>query len=222
MSFGKTLKMKHFLLSIFIAFTALSAIASSSEYQRMMSTIVKKIDTTKQTKDFIMLASSLERKANEYKTEWLTHYYVAYCYIQASFNSSDKDQKGMLADKAIEIAGNALNLNSSESELVTLVGYAYLANLSSCSMLTSMYYAQKAKSYLEDANLKNPNNPRPILLMGTFTYYAPEFIGGGKAKALPVFNKALGAFKSFTPSSAIAPAWGKKACDYWIGTYKKE
>ena len=208
--------MKKVINFVFAACLSLSMFAGSPEFHDAMLSNIKSLDTTKKFDDYIALAGTFEQISTVDKTEWLPQYYAAFCYIQASFNVTDEDKKDVMADKALEITDNALKLRPTESELYTLVGFANLAKLSAKPMLRNMTYVGKIKDFLEKACQLNPNNPRPVFLLGTLTYNSPEFIGGGKEKALPQLKDALEKFNTFTPSSNLSPSWGKGACEYYI------
>ncbi|MEO5564820.1 MAG: hypothetical protein ABIR18_15340, partial [Chitinophagaceae bacterium] len=58
----------------------------------------------------------------------------------------------------------------------------------------------------------NPSNPRLQYLQGMSLFNTPEAFGGGKAKAKPVFEKAVASFKSET-IKPLHPRWGQKQAE---------
>jgi hypothetical protein len=208
--------MKKILISVLTALLSSTVFVGSPEFHDAMLENIKSIDTTKKYSDFIALAGTFEQIASVEKSEWLPKYYAAFCYIQASFGIPDEDKKDVMANKAIEIADNALKLRPTESELYTLIGFANIAKLSAKPMLRGMTYSSKIKDFLVKACELDSKNPRPVYLLGTLTYNTPEFAGGGKEKAMTQLKDALTKFNEFVPVNDLSPLWGKKGCEYYI------
>jgi hypothetical protein len=40
----------------------------------------------------------------------------------------------------------------------------------------------------------------------------PSFMGGGKDKALPIFQQAKQKFDTFTSTNILCPRWGREDC----------
>src|SRR5690606_17244612 len=98
---------------------------------------------------------------------WLPVYYAAYNLVIASFTEKDKDDlRDSYADKAAELMEKALKSHEKESELMTMLGYAYQAKLSVSPMTRGMVYSGKVTETLEKAIKMNPANPRPYHLLG--------------------------------------------------------
>jgi tetratricopeptide (TPR) repeat protein len=207
--------MKKIISLISLAIFCVSVFAVSPEYHDAMLTNIKSIDTIKKSDDYLAMAGTFEQIADNEKMEWLPKYYAAFCYVNASFATQEnEDKKDLYADKALQLADEALKLRPTESELYSLIGFANLAKLSSRPMLRGMTHTSIVKDYLNKSMELNPNNPRPYYLMGTLTYNLPGFMGGGKENAMPQLQVAIEKFNKFVPSSELSPMWGRRHCEY--------
>jgi hypothetical protein len=72
-----------------------------------------------------------------------------------------------------------------------------------------MSYGQQAAGYLQKGMQLNPNNPRLYYLQGMSVFNTPEQFGGGKAKAKPVFQKAVDLYKA-EQTKPLHPHWGQE------------
>ena len=71
-----------------------------------------------------------------------------------------------------------------------------------------MSYGQEASDYLQKGMKIDPNNPRLYYLQAMSVFGTPEQFGGGKAKAKPLFEKAVALFKAENPKP-LYPRWGQ-------------
>jgi hypothetical protein len=204
--------MKKILISIVFACQIIVAFAANPEYQQVMFTNIRSIDTSKNYQSYTAIGGAFEQIASAEPMEWLPLYYAAFCYTLATYNTQDADKRDMLADCSLELADNALKLRPSESELYTLMAFAYIAKLNVNPMVRGMVYMSKVNDFLDKAKELNPSNPRPYYLKATMTYYSPEFVGGGREKALPQLNEAFNKFNAYNVSDSLMPKWGKEHC----------
>ena len=73
-------------------------------------------------------------------------------------------------------------------------------------------YGMEAGEALKKGMEMDPNNPRLYYLQGMSLFNTPEQFGGGKAKAKPVFEKAVALFKAEQPKP-LYPRWGQKQAE---------
>jgi tetratricopeptide (TPR) repeat protein len=170
------------------------------------------LDSVDHYSSILSIAIQFEEISKTEVKEWLPLYYAAYGLLQAAFAVQDNDKRDELTDRAIGMIEKALVLAPAESELYTLMGYAYISKMNTGSTLMDIKYLPKTKQVLNKAEQLNPANPRPYYLNGNITYYTPKIYGGGKEKAMPMLNEALDKFNRFKPVNAIMPVWGKKDC----------
>lgn len=70
-------------------------------------------------------------------------------------------------------------------------------------------YGMEAKTALDKANSLDSSNPRVLYLEASGALNTPEQYGGGKAKAKPLFVKALKLFKTFQHTLSFTPKLGQ-------------
>lgn len=204
--------MKKLLIIATIVLNVAYTLAGSPEYKNAMIETIKTMDSAKTGTDLMAIAGKFELIASNENTEWLPLYYAAFCYTRASFEIKEEDKRDLACDRSIELINNALKLRPSESELYTLMGFAYIAKLNVSPMMRGMTYVPKAKDFLEKGKSLNAQNPRPVYLLGTITYHSPSFMGGGRENALPQLNEALALYEKYPPADSLMPNWGKEAC----------
>lgn len=186
--------------------------AVNPEYHETMLTNIKAMDTTTCADGLISLAGRFEQIAKVETMEWLPLYYASFGYIRASFAIKEEDKRDLIVDKAIELVNNALKLYPTESELYSMMGFAYIAKLNINPMLRAMVYIPKAKDMFGKSREFNPSNPRPYYLLATITFNTPEMFGGGKEKALPELKEAMEKFDHYNLTDSIMPNWGRQHC----------
>ncbi len=196
--------MKSILFS-FLMFTALISSAQSEKYMAAMKKTLALYDSAKTTADFQSVANTFERIADAEKTQWLPYYYSGLALSTAGWTDPklDKDANSTrintLCDKA-----EALDKNS---EIFALRNMSATQQMLVDPQTRWQTYGTQAGNDLKEGFKLDPNNPRLYYLQGESLFGTPEAFGGGKAKAKPLFEKAIELFKVEKPKP-LYPNWG--------------
>lgn len=201
---------------VFLFTLVLAVSVSAQDYSSYMMVMVKQKKAFKMARseqDFVMLANDFERIANAETDQWHPLYYAAMCNINASFVSSNKNQKNAYLDKAEELINKALIIYPDESELYVLQALMNQGRTQLATTEKALEYLQKASEALSVAKDYNPENPRIYYLKGLNTLFSPEAMGGGPENACPQFEKAQEKFKGNIPQNVLSPTWGGEEND---------
>jgi tetratricopeptide (TPR) repeat protein len=201
--------MKKILLSgllylFFINPVAAQAAPDSSEYLAGVHMISK----AKTVDQYLAAAFYFNMLMRTHTVDWLSYYYEAFSYIQASQQSLVSEQKDELLDRAQPIITKALELEPGASELLTLQAFLYQARLQVDPASRALNFSKKAEEALKQAITADPSNPRAHFLMACNVYYTPPVFKGGPKNALPLFLKAKEKFATFIPAHSFMPQWG--------------
>lgn len=205
---------KLFFLTIMIA-ECIHTSAQNPKYIAAMEQSISVLDTTRDAKILQEQANKFERIASAEKAEWLPNYYAAYCYVNMTY-STKGNTIDTYCDKAETFINKADSINPNNSEIYVLKAQIASARISVNPMTRGQKYGTQSAEIREVAKKLDPTNPRPYYLEGTGYFYTPPMFGGGKDKAKPSFEKALGLFETFKPASSIAPHWGKHSTEYFL------
>lgn len=211
--------MKKYLLSFAFAFMSLTAFAQT-DYEKVMTEKIARIETCRTAEDFQALANDFARINAKETKEWLPGYYAAFAYIQKGRvlmrEGKLKELDGVAAEAEKYLAGATGVLKGDNAETHLLRKMAY-----SLSMMVNpqqRYKTSGAKAEVEMKAAENldPENPRIALIKAEDVYFTPKQYGGSKAKGVAMFKEALAKFDSYTPKSALDPNWGKAEAEYFI------
>ena len=194
---------------------------SNSKFEKTMVKQIDLLDKAKAGTDFVNAANAFERIANAETKEWLPLYYQAYALVLSSNDEKDNVKKDAVLDKALEIANKADKLSPDNSEIVTLQSWITSMKIGIDPATRGQKLGMEAGMLTAHAIELNPENPRPYFLQGTGLLFTPEQFGGGKAKALPVLEKAIEKFNAFKPANAMIPNWGKEIAQKMLDECKK-
>ncbi len=148
------------------------------------------IRNAKTANDFKQAAAYFEDLSAHNPSHWLSLYYAALCYIQASHKvEEDKERDGML-DKAQPLIDKAGKKNPKEPEIFVLQAFLYQSRIQVNPQLRGMTYSSKAEASLKKATEADDKNPRAWSLLGYNLFYTPALFGGGPEKALPLIRKS--------------------------------
>jgi len=197
-----------FFLLAFFATTTL--FAQSTEFEKLVSKNLSQITENTTTDQWQTLSQSFDAIAQQHPDKWLANYYTAYAYMQLAGTYEDQtlpivathlDQAQAAMDKVIKIA-------STQSEVLVLQGFIYLARIWESPFLNGGRYGRKVSKLFQQAIDIEPANPRAYYLKGLLTFHTPRFVGGGAAAAQPWLTTAQEKFEAFNFDSAIMPYWG--------------
>jgi tetratricopeptide (TPR) repeat protein len=167
------------------------------------------IGNAKTANDFKLAATYFENLSIQNPSHWLSLYYAALCYIQASHKvEEDKERDGML-DKAQPLLDKAGKKDPKEPEIFVLQAFIYQSRIQVNPQLRGMSYSSKAEASLKKATEADDKNPRAWSLLGYNLFFTPALFGGGPEKALPLFEKARDKFHIFKPLMPFYPSWGE-------------
>jgi hypothetical protein len=205
----KQTNMKRIITAIALLVTG-SLNAQSDEYMQAMKTNLAKFDSVKTTAEYQALAGTFERIGDAEKTQWLPYYYAGLALTTAGWmdQNMDKDANAEKA-KAFCTKAEAIEKNA---EILTIRNMAATQQMMVDPQSRWMSYGQEASSYLQKGMQIDPNNPRLYYLQAMSVFGTPEQFGGGKAKAKPIFEKAVALFKSESPKPTY-PHWGRKEAE---------
>jgi hypothetical protein len=192
----------------------LRAYCTNGNYQDTLVHYVKKTEVAYTQESFNNLAHMCERIISGNPKDWVPVYYATFAYIHLSFMEKNGDKKEKYCNVAQGYINNINVPKSEQSEVMVLQALLYFAIMDINPMARGPLYAPKAQESLAAAEKENANNPRIYYLKGKSLMYTPEFMGGGKLAAKPLFEKAVQFYKSFVvPENfnypkALYPHWG--------------
>lgn len=189
---------------------AIGAHAQSDKYVANMQKNIAIMDSAKSTADLEAVSNAFERIGDAEKTQWLPYYYAGLAETRIGWidKKVDKDQ---LAEKirGLVAKGEAIEKNA---ELCTITNMAATQQMLVDPQTRWQTYGQEASAALQTGMQLDPNNPRLYYLQGMSIFGTPEQFGGGKAKAKPVFQKAVDLYKTFQVKP-LYPSWGQKEAE---------
>jgi hypothetical protein len=194
-----------FLLFSFMITAALTGSAQSEKYIAAMNKNLALFDSAKTSSELQTVANTFERIGDAEKTQWLPYYYAGLALSTAGWNDPklDKDANSTrintLCDKAALLDNN--------SEIYAIRNMSAVQQMMVDPQTRWQTYGVQAAKYIDEGLKMNPDNPRLYFLRGESILGTPEAFGGGKAKAKPLFEKAIALFKTDKPKP-LWPNWG--------------
>ena len=194
--------------SILFSFLILGTLVTSGQSDKYVAAMKKNLalfDSAKTTADLQTLANTFERIGDAEKTQWLPYYYAGLALSTAGWNDQNLDRDAnstrinTLCDKAMLLDNN--------SEIYALRNMSATQQMMVDPQTRWQTYGMQAAKALDEGMKMNPDNPRLYYLRGESIFNTPEAFGGGKAKAKPLFEKAVALFKTDKPK-ALWPNWG--------------
>jgi hypothetical protein len=213
--------MNKFLFLIISISLSAQLSGQNKRYISAMERNLKMMDTCTKASSYQQTANAFERVANAEKKEWLPAYYVGLCNaFMASMSAGDKIDE--YCDIAEKFAGKADSLSPNNSEVYALRSLIYSQRIGVNPMLRGAKFGGKSSEMNAKAKELDPSNPRPYLLDAQGKFYTPAQFGGGKERALPLFEEAVKKFESFKALSTITPDWGKQRAISLLAECKKK
>ena len=156
--------------------------------------------------------NTFERLSMADTNRWEPLYYAAYGYCFMSLKEKDDKQKDAYCDKGQLLLDKAIRLAPKESELFVMQGFLYNMRLLVNPMMRAQQYIGKINTSYATAQALDSLNPRSYFMQAQMVMNMPSFMGGGKDKAMPIFEHAKQKFDTFTSTNVLCPRWGKDEC----------
>ena len=213
--------MKKSILTL-VAVVLLSVLGySSNNFENEMKTNLKQVRALEENTNYNDLGNNFASIAKKNKKRFEPLYYSAYCYILNSWQLKENSDKTAILAKAIEQINKAKKLNPNNDEIIVLEAFYYQALIVTNPRELGGKYSMKASELLQKAKAINKENPRAEFLLAQNVYYTPTQYGGGKEKALPLFNKADKLFSNQKPDNYLQAIWGQQTNQEMIKACKK-
>lgn len=213
--------MKQVFLAFLTFVCAFTVNAQSDRYANAMKSNIAMLDSVTVKNNFDELANNFSRIGDAEKNKWLPYYYAAYVTALQSVIEKDVSKKDQMADHASELLLKAKTiLNEDNSEIEVIKSMIATAHMTVDPQNRYMTYGKQISDAIDKAKQLDSTNPRPVLIQAENLYYTPEFAGGGKDVARPLFEKAHQLFASFKPETEISPNWGKSTVEFFLKNYK--
>jgi hypothetical protein len=213
--------MKKIILSLALVVIALASNAQSDAYNAGMKGMISRIESAQSNPEAYQDASNgFLRIAAAEKNEWLPNYYAAYCLAMQAMFSKDKEKIDPMLDQADKLLAE-ISITVKSDEVMCLQAFSKATRISVDPMTRGMRYSSESAKFLEQAKSINAENPRIYFLQGESMFNTPEQFGGGKTKALQLFQTAAKKFAAFKPSSDLMPTWGQRTNEMMIAECKK-
>ena len=198
------------LISLVFLFGVLITHAQSDKYVATMKKNLALFDSVKTTADYQALAAAFERIGDAEKTQWLPYYYAGLALTTAGWIDSKLDKEAN-AEKVKALCDKAEAIEKS-SEICEIRNMAATQQMMIDPQTRWATYGKEASEALQQGMKLNPNDPRLYYLQGMSVFNTPETFGGGKAKAKPIFEKAVALFKTEQPGP-LHPHWGQQQAE---------
>lgn len=202
--------MKKGMITITVVLMSLVAVAGSGNFKKSMKENLQTLRTESEDVNYKQLGNEFAEIAADNSNKFEPLYYSAYSYIIASWQVKDSKEKIEVLDLAKKELDLALAISQNNDELLVLQAFYYQAMIMVNPQKYGQSYSGKANELLIKAQTINNKNPRAEFLLAQNTYYTPEQYGGGKDKALPLFNKAANLFMAQDTKNYLSPVWGEQ------------
>ena len=194
-----------------------AAFSQSDKYVTAMQKNLALFDSAKTAEDYAKLSNTFERIGDAEKTQWLPYYYAGLAITTSGWTPAitDKDANAARINSFCDKAESIATSDADKAEILTLRNMSATQQMIVDPQNRWMTYGKAAGEALEKALKLDPNNPRLYYLQGMSLFGTPEQFGGGKAKAKPVFEKAVQLYKEQKPKP-LYPDWGQKQTEDMI------
>lgn len=202
------MSLKKIFLSIVVFTLCVSAQAQTKLYEEQMKKNLHALEIANSKDEFKKLADSFELITQQEKKQWLPYYYAGVCNALIAFESKDK-AIDTNCDKADYFVKKADSLSKNNSEVYVLKSMIAAARILVNKNIRGQKYGSQSARFAIEAIKLDTNNPRAYLLKARNVVNTPEAAGGGKKKAMAVYEQALEKYKLYKPESTLHPDWGK-------------
>jgi len=200
--------MKKSMITLAVLIFSLTSFAGTQSFNKEMKKNLKILRAYEENTDYNSLAGSFESIAKKNSSKFEPLYYAAYSYILGSWQVQNPEKKTEILEKAKKCIDQAKSISIDNDELFVLEAFYYQAMIMVNPQKYGQSYSAKANVLLTKAQKINNDNPRAQFLLAQNIYYTPVEYGGGKVKALPLFEKAAKHFEGQDNSNFLLPVWG--------------
>lgn len=198
------------VLTVFLTLVTLGVFAQSDKYAAAMQKNLAMFDSVHTTAECQTLAAAFERIGDAEKNQWLPYYYAGLALTIPAWTDTkvDKDANSERIKALCDKAESLTTENADKAEILAVKNMAATQQMLVDPQNRYMTYGQESAGYLTKAKSLDPDNPRLAYLEGAGVFGTPEQFGGGKAKAKPLLERAVGLFKAAHPKP-MYPQWGQ-------------
>jgi hypothetical protein len=206
------------ILLLFAVITYVNMFASGN-YQQVMKAHIEKMYEAKTAEELTAVSSAFYRIAEKEKGEWLPWYYACYSRVRITFFIKDGVEINRQLDIAQQYMDSLIKSAHDNSEVHVLQALIYSMRITDPSL--GMKYSALSSAALDRAQALDKNNPRVYYCRGSNVYHTPSFVGGGKEKAKPLFEKAKQLFTQWEAPLEFWPEWGEYYNQLMLDTCNK-
>lgn len=149
-----------------------------------------------------------ERIAMAETDKWVPLYHATNILIGRSFETTDKDERGVILDKAKELLAEAHERSPRNAELLSLEGLLYTSYVSSDPQTYGMIYAPKISALHERAMAADAENPRVIINALEWEIGSARFFGRDIQPICEQVEAVIPQFDTYESDVAFAPTHG--------------
>jgi len=184
--------------------------AQNDVLNRQLSMAVSRLDKAGTPEELKEVRNLFQRISLSNPSDWISPYYLAYTDINLFFRSND----GQLKNQFLEEAGEYLDKlkrmkglsKDIRSEINTLQGYWYYAQMSVNPQVNGPKYSGNVISLYSEALKLNPGNPRAIILNAYFQQSLSSFTGGNYSSLSSDIERAKSLHEKEDKNTAF-PHW---------------
>jgi hypothetical protein len=202
--------MKRAIVMISMVALAVTSISANEKYNQIMSETIARYASSRNLEDFQVLANRFRTIANVETEAWLPLYYEAHCYILMSFmDQTGEAKKDQYLDQALVSIDKMLELAPQESEAYALQAFYFTGRLVVNPQERAMTTAPQVGASIGKSLGLDPRNPRARYIRLSNEIGTARFFGSDTSPYCENATQLLNEWNSYTPKSAIHPAWGK-------------
>lgn len=202
-----------FILLFVITSSVSLAIAQEQSGKTALEQAVYQLDNARTPDEWKQARNLFERLSLADPSAWLPGYYLAYTDIELSFRTNEVQQKQYYLKEASDclekLKKMKMNDPKERSEVSTLRGYWYFAQMAIDPAQNGPKYAGIVTNLYGEALKLNPENPRAIYLNAVFQHSMASFMGGTYEKLNDDIQRAMKLFKVQTKDNT-SPHWEVK------------
>ena len=146
------------------------------------------------------------------------NYWVALCGWRAlpMVTETDKEAAKKLCKESIAACDRVLAGKPKHADAIALKAALQALSLAFNPSAAMSLGPEMIESYAKAETLE-PDNARVQLFKGINTLHMPAFIGGGPAKAKPIFERAIALADASSARDTSAGNWGRADAHLWAG-----